>query len=257
MRHGHTRERQEDPREVDLRHEPAIGHDARAGEPHRAREVRPRQERRVREDRIRHAVRREVGEPAEDEREDDHREEGLEDRPGHPDGRLLVAHRDVAPDERSQQLAVVPQLPDVEVRPARRGANRRHSVDARRRLKRLGGGSLRAVAHLQLGVSHAADASWAVGQAVSASAARSARTGPPARRSAARDRGSDGRAARDRPHPPRRTRRRTSCRRRCSAPGTRRCRPRAHRAARCRRRATRPRARRRSASARRTPPSTG
>ena len=66
------------------------------------------------------SVRREVREPAEDEREDDHREEGLQDRPGDADRRLLVADRDVAPDEPAQQLAVLPQLANVEVRPPRR-----------------------------------------------------------------------------------------------------------------------------------------
>ena len=58
------------------------------------------------------------GELAEDEREDDHRQERLEDRPGDADRRLLVADLDVAPDERAEQLAVVPELADVEVRPA-------------------------------------------------------------------------------------------------------------------------------------------
>ena len=92
----------------------------------------------------------------EDEREDDHRQEGLEDRPGDADRRLLVAHRDVAPDEASRAAR------GSATARGRRGAASAapglidgHSLDPRRRLRRLGGGSRRAFAHLQLGVSHA------------------------------------------------------------------------------------------------------
>ena len=93
------------------------------------REDGPRKERRAREDRIWNAVRGEVGELPEDEGEDDHRQERLDHRPGDPDRGLLVAHRDVPPDEPAQQLAVVPELRDVEVRPA---GGRAYNGDARR-----------------------------------------------------------------------------------------------------------------------------
>ena len=54
----------------------------------------------------------------EDDDVDDRREDGHEDRPGDPEERLLVADDDVAPDERPEELAVVPELGHVEARPA-------------------------------------------------------------------------------------------------------------------------------------------
>src|SRR4029079_10848147 len=90
-------------------------------------------------DRIRHALRGEVREAAEDEGEDDHRQEWLEDRSRYADRRLLVADCDIPPDERPEKLAEVPQLAHVQMRPPRSRANRGHPIDALWRLGRLGG----------------------------------------------------------------------------------------------------------------------
>ena len=67
-----------------------------------------------------HAPGREVREPPEHDDVDDRREERHQNRPRDAEERLLVADDEVAPDERPEQLAVVPELGDVEVRPARR-----------------------------------------------------------------------------------------------------------------------------------------
>ena len=60
----------------------------------------------------------EVCELPEDDDVDGRREDGHEERPGDPEERLLVADDDVAPDERPQKVAVVPELAHVELRPA-------------------------------------------------------------------------------------------------------------------------------------------
>src|SRR5262249_7637284 len=75
--------------------------------------------RRVAEDRVWKSVRREPPELPEHDREHDHRQERLENRPGDADRGLLVANRDVPPGEMPRELAEVPQLAHVEVRPAR------------------------------------------------------------------------------------------------------------------------------------------
>ncbi len=62
----------------------------------------------------------EVRELPEDDDVDERGEGGHEDRPRDAEERLLVADDDVAPDERPEELAEVPELGDVEVR--QRGA---------------------------------------------------------------------------------------------------------------------------------------
>jgi len=71
------------------------------------------------EDGVRHVVAAgpHVEQLVEDDREHDHRQEGLQDRPGHPQHGLLVADEDVAPGEEVEQLAVLPQLPEPEPHP--------------------------------------------------------------------------------------------------------------------------------------------
>ena len=68
----------------------------------------------VGEERVRQPVGGHPGEPAEEDREDHHRHEGLQDRPGGAERGLLVAHLDVAPDQEVEQLAVLPELPELE-----------------------------------------------------------------------------------------------------------------------------------------------
>ena len=74
---------------------------------------------------VRGRARGEVRELPEDDHVDERRERRHEDRPRDAEEGLLVADGDVAPDERPEELAVVPQLADVEARnPARRPDHR-------------------------------------------------------------------------------------------------------------------------------------
>ena len=66
------------------------------------------------------AVRRHAGEPPEEQAEDEHREQRLQHRPGDAERRLLVPDLHVTPDQEVQQLAIVPQLPEAQRRPAAR-----------------------------------------------------------------------------------------------------------------------------------------
>ena len=78
---------------------------------------------------IRHASRREVREAAEDDDVDRGREDRDEDRPRNAEERLLVADHDVAPDQRREQLAEVPELRHVEVRPPGSGTDDAHAAE--------------------------------------------------------------------------------------------------------------------------------
>ena len=51
---------------------------------------------------------------AEKDREHQHRQEGLENRPGRPEQRLLVSDLDVPPDEKVEELAVDPEFSHFE-----------------------------------------------------------------------------------------------------------------------------------------------
>ena len=102
-------------------------------------------------------ARRELGELAEDHDVHGGGEDGDEDRPGDAEERLLVAHRRRA-RRAGTGLAEVPQLGDVEVRPAPRRADHDEAVDpvfavraSRRRRRRR--------RDLELALAHQGDAS--------------------------------------------------------------------------------------------------
>ena len=218
-----------DAREVDLSDECPVGDEASARKRDRGGEVCPGKQRRVREYRIRDAVRGEVRELPEDECERNHRQERLQDRPRDADRRLLVANGDVAPGEPEQQLAVVPQLGDVEMRPARRGLDDRDACLTLRLGRRVGADLRGDVPGRKLGLGHPPDASGTCGRPLPerrpVSGARRARAYvPPAARSAPRAgrcdpraREAAGRVLRGRPLPRRRTPRHTTRHRRCRA----------------------------------------
>ena len=109
-RRDDRRHRNEQPREIHLRDDVLVAAERRAAAAQRRREVGPRHERRQREDRVGQAVGRHLRQLAEEDREDDHRHQRLDDRPGGAEHRLLVADLDVAPDEEIQQLAVRPDF---------------------------------------------------------------------------------------------------------------------------------------------------
>src|SRR5581483_7283254 len=70
----------------------------------------PRQESGKGEDRVRHALGRDVRQPAEEEAEDQHGEEGLEYGPRHAERGLLVSDLDVSPGEVIKELAELDDL---------------------------------------------------------------------------------------------------------------------------------------------------
>src|SRR5262249_6923888 len=74
--------------------------------------------------RIRHAIGGDLGEPTEEDTEDDHGHKGLNDGPGSPEHGLLVPNLDVAPDEEVQQLPVGPQFTKPQGHPPTRRCNR-------------------------------------------------------------------------------------------------------------------------------------
>src|SRR3989454_12341576 len=81
----------------------------------------PGQEPRENEKRIGQAIRRKLGELPEDRAEDDHRYQRLEENPADTEGRLLVAHSDLSPDQEEKQLPVLPELARIERERARAG----------------------------------------------------------------------------------------------------------------------------------------
>ena len=125
-RHGDPAEREQSPGEVHLRDEREVRQQAQARQAESRREVLHRQHTGDDEARIRRRARREVRELPEDDHVDQGRERRNEDRPRDAEERLLVAHGDVAPDERPEELAVVPELGDVEARDPARGPDDGH-----------------------------------------------------------------------------------------------------------------------------------
>ena len=121
----HRRERDREPREVDLRDQVPAADDARGRFVEAEGKEGPRHEAREIEDRVREPVRRHPGEPPEEQAEDEHGEQRLQHGPRHAERRLLVPDLDVTPDEEEQQLAIVPQLAKAQRRPAARGIDDR------------------------------------------------------------------------------------------------------------------------------------
>ncbi len=114
----HGGDRHGQPREIDLRDQVGAAHQAVGGLGQPVGKECPGHQRRVGEDRIGDAVRRHARQAAKEEAEDHHGQEGLDDGPGRAQHRLLVAHLDVAPGQEVEQLAIVPQLAQLERDPA-------------------------------------------------------------------------------------------------------------------------------------------
>ena len=117
----HRRDRHDQARKIDLADEIGVADEAVRGIGQRGGKEAPGQHAGKDHQRVgRRAVRRQLGQLAEDDGEHHHRQERPDQRPGGPDHRLLVAHRDVAPSQDLKQLAVSPQVtPIVALGPAR------------------------------------------------------------------------------------------------------------------------------------------
>ena len=109
------------PREIDLADQIRIADQAARRLAEAGREERPRQHAGEHHQRVgRVAIRRQLGDSAEDDGEDNHGQERPDHRPGSADHRLLVAHRQIAPSEHIEQFAITPQIaPIVALLPSR------------------------------------------------------------------------------------------------------------------------------------------
>ena len=103
-----------DPGKIDLGHQLLLVYQTERGLGKPLREQRPGDQAREDEHGVREALGGDLGESAEDEREDRHQYQGLNDRPGAAQNRLLVPHRDVAPDQEPEQFPGGPQLLPVD-----------------------------------------------------------------------------------------------------------------------------------------------
>src|SRR5581483_11270988 len=110
-------------REIDFGNQNRAAHQTLSAASDGAREIIPRQESRERKDRVRQIVRREFGEIAKDERKDNRRRQRLQRDPRDAEYRLLVAHLDIAPHQKIQQLAIFPHIVQMQRRPPARGTN--------------------------------------------------------------------------------------------------------------------------------------
>src|SRR5205085_879690 len=89
------------------------------------------------EEHVRHALARDAGVAADEEREDRGRDERLEDDPPGADDRLLVAHLELARDERRLDLPKLPELAERRPREAARRAVGRPPARASRGARRF------------------------------------------------------------------------------------------------------------------------
>jgi hypothetical protein len=111
-------------REVDLLDHVGVRDQAFGGLERAALEELERDERREAEERVRKPLRRNLGDPSEDEGEDNHRKQRLDNGPQTSQHRLLVSNLDVTPDQVIREAAVLPELFQLE-----RGPNTTRSLD--------------------------------------------------------------------------------------------------------------------------------
>lgn len=132
-----ARQGEDHPRKVDLAYHLRLIHEAVAGLEQRIGEVGPGDESGEAEDAVGDAVRIDLGEVAEDDGEDDHREERLDDSPADADGTLSVEDLDAPPGEKPEHVAILVELAEVDEAPAGGGFD---DGDVRRGGRRGGDG---------------------------------------------------------------------------------------------------------------------
>ena len=129
----HRRQRQDQPREINLRHHACIGCQRTAGGIERSGEEPPRQKRSVRKDRIWNALSRDFGNRAKHKVEHQHRKHRLNHSPGRAKHRLFITDFDIAPDHEEDQLTISPKITQVE----RRQSARRFDINCFRLMNQL------------------------------------------------------------------------------------------------------------------------
>src|SRR5262249_40029154 len=107
-------------REIDFGDKPLVFDYHVGGGRQREGKVSPRDERGEVEDRIGQAVGRKLGEAAEEQREDQHVEHGLQNDPQDTDGSLFVSDLNVAPHEKVKELAISPDFAEAKLEEATR-----------------------------------------------------------------------------------------------------------------------------------------
>ena len=117
-------DRDDHSRKVDLGYQVSVSDQAVAAAGDRVREEGPGQQSRKREKRIRNAIRLNPSKPAKKQREDDHREERLDDGPGRSQDGLLIPEFDVAPGQEIEQFPVSPQRFQIDRRESAARADR-------------------------------------------------------------------------------------------------------------------------------------
>ena len=129
------------PRKIHLGDDGGVAQHAVAADGYGVGEERPWKQSRVRENRIRNSVRWHLGQPAEDKREHQHREQRLKNRPGGAEQSLLVADLHVTPDQEIEEIAVAPEVEEVQPDPSPAGDDRNERLrvvgDGGRRLRRF------------------------------------------------------------------------------------------------------------------------
>ena len=113
-RSSHRRQRNRQPREVNLRHEPFRTDHAVGGRADSSLKKIPRHQTRQDEHRIRELP----GRPRDNDHKHGHRQHGLNDGPQHAQHRLLVANANVPQRKLPDQIAALPKLGQIERGPA-------------------------------------------------------------------------------------------------------------------------------------------
>jgi len=112
------RERDNEPWEIDFPKHPRVAGERGRSLVEAGREVVPRRGPGEVEEHRRETAGGDLCHPCEDDREDDRREQGLDEKPDRAEDGLLVNRHKVAPDKHPQQVAVVPDVAQAEIPPA-------------------------------------------------------------------------------------------------------------------------------------------
>lgn len=114
----HRRKGENKARKVDFADHVGLGDETVGALRHRVGKIRPRDQCRETEDGIGRTVGLDVGQPAEDDRENDHGEKGLNDGPAYAERGLGIADFDTPPDQEVKEIAVLDHLLPVDELPS-------------------------------------------------------------------------------------------------------------------------------------------
>ena len=113
----HRRDRHDEARIVDLAHRSGVRHESIGSRRQTAAEVLPQDRAAEIEHERRQPSRRQTGNVAENQREDNRRQKRLNERPRRAENGLLILRDKVALDEKTDQIAIVPNFLQIDVKP--------------------------------------------------------------------------------------------------------------------------------------------